>query len=672
MKSFKQYVILCTTVIFFLLIHSQSSLFAASNINPYDTTRIFHAMDRARNGEDITIVTIGGSITAGSAASTIDNRWTNIMTEWWESTFPESTVILKNMGIGGTGSDIGTHRMQEDVLDFDPDFIVVEFAVNDDSPNVQSEKMMEGLIRQALQDENLPGVMMLLLMQQSGATAQASHKLVGNYYDVPMVSFADSIQVRVNRDGILLSDVFNDPVHPNDLGMQYIADFLIEELILIYNALPPAGEVPDIPATIPDVRLTDTYAHCYMYTVNSLVPLTNDGWYVDGNKWKAEEEGSEISFTVDGNAISILYTRHNTDNRGQVDIWVDEMAPKTLDAYWTETWGPGIVFGLIEEGLADGEHTLHIQVNGNNTGGGTEHYFEILNVNKAGNWEGIAPISNAGDNAKTVIGTAVGLDGSESFDPDGVPVESYSWSVVTAPAGSTDVIDEPSAAVTSITPNMAGLYSIGLVVGDGTYSSVQDIKTIHVKATNSAPLAVAGNDTTMATGKYNFLNGLDSYDPDGDGILYSWSIISQPAGEDPEFYLTDTPEPRIFFNETGEYVVELEVNDSIVSNADQITITAVIPTASKTITSSDYGFVCSPNPAGDVITIAYQLPMQQDVTISLYTLDGRKVVQVLNENQLQGEHSLEINLSDYSITDGVYLLTLYTDQGIYTSKVVIQ
>jgi lysophospholipase L1-like esterase len=233
MKRFKQYVILCTTIIFFLLIHNQSSLFAASNTDPYDTTRIFHAMDRARNGEDITIVTIGGSITAGTAASTIDNRWTNIITEWWQSTFPESTVILKNMGIGGTGSDIGTHRMQEDVLDFDPDFIVVEFAVNDGSPNVQSEKMMEGLIRQALEDENLPGVMMLLLMQQSGATAQASHKLVGNYYDVPMVSFADSIQVRVDRDGILLSDVFNDPVHPNDLGMQYIADFIIEELTLI-------------------------------------------------------------------------------------------------------------------------------------------------------------------------------------------------------------------------------------------------------------------------------------------------------------------------------------------------------------------------------------------------------------------------------------------------------
>ncbi|MBN2523980.1 MAG: T9SS type A sorting domain-containing protein, partial [Bacteroidales bacterium] len=646
-------------------------LFAASNTDPYDTTRIFHAMDRARNGEDITIVTIGGSITAGTAASTIDNRWTNIITEWWQSTFPESTVILKNMGIGGTGSDIGTHRMQEDVLDFDPDFIVVEFAVNDGSPNVQSEKMMEGLIRQALEDENLPGVMMLLLMQQSGATAQASHKLVGNYYDVPMVSFADSIQVRVDRDGILLSDVFNDPVHPNDLGMQYIADFIIEELTLIYNALPTEGEVPDIPATIPDVRLTDTYAHCYMYTVNSLVPLTNDGWYVDGNKWKAEEEDNEISFTVDGNAISILYTRHNTDNRGQVDIWVDEMAPKTLDAYWTETWGPGIVFGLIEEDLPDGEHTLHIRVNGNNTGGGTEHYFEILNVNKAGNWEGIAPISNAGANAKTVIGNAVVLDGSESFDPDNETIDSYSWSVVSAPAGNTDDIDDPGLAVTSITPNTAGLYTIGLVVSDGIYSSVQDTKTINVKATNSAPVAIAGNDTTMTTGKYHFLNGLNSYDPDGDGILYSWSIISQPVGEDPKFYLTDTPEPRIFFNETGEYVVELEVNDSIVSNADQITITAVILTAINNVNNPDYKFVCSPNPVTNAIAISYFLPLQQQVTIALHALDGRQLVKVYNENQQQGEHSFEINLSDYSLPNGIYLLRLNTDYGSNTSKIVI-
>jgi acyl-CoA thioesterase-1 len=146
--------------------------FISSNVNiaavsDYDTTRIFHAMAKARRGEDVTVAVIGGSITAGSLASGEDKRWANIMKEWWVSAFPESNVGFINAGIGGTGSDIGAHRIREDVLDYDPDFIVVEFSVND-SEGEHAEKMMEGLIRQVLQSYSLPGVMMLLLKQQNG------------------------------------------------------------------------------------------------------------------------------------------------------------------------------------------------------------------------------------------------------------------------------------------------------------------------------------------------------------------------------------------------------------------------------------------------------------------------------------------------------------------------
>jgi hypothetical protein len=44
--------------------------------------------------------------------------------------------------------------------------------------------------------------MLLLLRQQNGVTAAPSHKLVGNHYNVPCVSFADSIAGAVAKTGM--------------------------------------------------------------------------------------------------------------------------------------------------------------------------------------------------------------------------------------------------------------------------------------------------------------------------------------------------------------------------------------------------------------------------------------------------------------------------------------
>ena len=54
-----------------------------------------------------------------------------MVADWWQTRFPSSAVTLVNAGIGATGSDIGTFRVKKDVIEKDPDFVVVEFAVND-------------------------------------------------------------------------------------------------------------------------------------------------------------------------------------------------------------------------------------------------------------------------------------------------------------------------------------------------------------------------------------------------------------------------------------------------------------------------------------------------------------------------------------------------------------
>ncbi len=66
------------------------------------------------------------------------------------------------------------------------------------------------------------------------------------------------------------------------------------------------------------------------------------------------------------------------------------------------------------------------------------------------------------------IGSTVVLDGSASSDPDGDLPLTYSWTLSTRPEGSAAQLGSATAASTQVTLDIAGLYSLQLVVTDST------------------------------------------------------------------------------------------------------------------------------------------------------------------------------------------------------------
>lgn len=370
-------------------IHSSDIMLPTVSGN-YDTARIFQAMQKARRGKNITIGVIGGSITKGYAASTESKNWANLMTDWWKSTFPRSSVTLINAGIGGTGSDIGAFRVQEDLLQFHPDFIVVEFSVNDaeglyaDKPEDYCMKMMEGLIRQLLLDSNHPGVMMLILKQENGNSARYAHERIGGYYKIPMINFAEKIDDQLAKDGIPLHNLYLDGTHPVDLGMQYIAQSIIDELNKIYKALPSSDRVYNFDNRVPNPLQSDVYALTTKCSNSILLPSLNSGWLVEKNGWKADTAWGEIAFKLKASSIAIEYTKHNAPDRGQVEVWVDDQKPVILDSYWKQTWGPTLVFYLVAENLDENEHILHLKVIPQKSNNEKGNSFYLVNVFKAG------------------------------------------------------------------------------------------------------------------------------------------------------------------------------------------------------------------------------------------------------------------------------------------------
>ena len=355
-----------------------------SSLAGYDTTRIYKAMAKARRGENITIAVLGGSITQGYAASSENTRWANLMTDWWIKTFPKSKVTLINAGIGGTGSDFGAHRVQDDVFKYNPDFVIVEFSVNDHKGAFASETM-EGLLRQILVAPSQPGLMVLCLKQSDGTTALLSHKPVAEYYGVPVISFAELIDAQVAKDGIGLPSIFIDGLHPIDIGMKYISQFITDELNRIYATLPADDKIKKANMTLPSPKYSDVFSHTFKYNNSNISFFQNSGWQLNKEgDWYSETPGSEIAFNLEGNTISIMYSRFKESKRGMAEAWVDNGEHKVFDSYFTENWGPAKVFGIVGENLSDGKHVLHIKILDAHSEGTTGHYFQVLNVLIAG------------------------------------------------------------------------------------------------------------------------------------------------------------------------------------------------------------------------------------------------------------------------------------------------
>ena len=116
------------------------------------------------------------------------------------------------------------------------------------------------------------------------------------------------------------------------------------------------------------------------------------------------------------------------------------------------------------------------------------------------------------------------------------------------------------------------VYTISLVVNDGTEDSPADQVVITVRNVNKVPVANAGNDQSVNEGAIVALDGSASTDPDGNPLTYKWSA---PAGITLSSTTVAKPTftaPEVTINTS--YTISLVVNDGTEdSPADQVVIT---------------------------------------------------------------------------------------------------
>lgn len=336
--------------------------------------RIKKCMKKAKNGGRVTISFLGGSITQGSLSSTPETCYAYLVYEWWKKKFPQAEAVYLNGGMGGTTSQFGVSRVKDHILKYEPDFILTEFAVNDDNTEFFMETY-EGLVRRILSDASKPALMLMNNVRyDDGSNAQDMHLAVAKAYDVPMVSMKQTIWPEIESGRILNREITPDDLHPNDAGHALVAEVVTTFLEQVYREL-ETEEAPAVYETaIPAPITANAYENSIRYQ-NDNEDVELEGFEVDMQEqkhiteffrkgWTAWKEGDKISFTISCSGIAVQYRKSVKQPTPIARVVVDgnEDEAVLLDGNFEETWGDCLYIDTIKRHIQPGVHRVEITI----------------------------------------------------------------------------------------------------------------------------------------------------------------------------------------------------------------------------------------------------------------------------------------------------------------------
>ncbi|MBE6889451.1 MAG: SGNH/GDSL hydrolase family protein [Ruminococcaceae bacterium] len=340
-----------------------------SVLNQGNQARLAKFFQQLILGQEVTVAYLGGSITQGSSAGG-GLCYADLTTKWLQEKYPDAKINHVNAGIGATGSYIGIHRADRDVLQHDPDLVFVDFSVNDTSDRMKINKSAyEGLIRKLWSHESAPAIICLAMTQENGTSVQTEHNEIAVKYDIPMISYRNAILDVINKGYIAWTDISDDNIHPNVQGhavlTQMITNYLqtvIDNIDSIDIAEPELAATGDSGIKYQNAELVcvgdERCSSIGMFKENT----ANFGNF--GDSWMAKiKGGTEISggleFTVEAQNIGILYGKM-VNYGGMLDVYVDGELKMTINCDFPNGWGNYVEFQEVAAFMERGEHTVKI------------------------------------------------------------------------------------------------------------------------------------------------------------------------------------------------------------------------------------------------------------------------------------------------------------------------
>lgn len=317
--------------------------------------RLAGAIKRAKEGKDVTLAYIGGSITQGAGGTPIN---TGCYAYKSYKAFADrygngNNVHFIKAGVGGTPSELGMLRFDRDVLRDGnyPDVVVIEFGVNDEGDETKGN-CYESLVKKVLMLPNEPAVILLFAVFANDWNLQKRLSPVGQLYELPMVSILDAVSPQfplTKETGRVISKnkFFYDMFHPTNAGHTIMADcitYLLEQTEREKEWIDCTPKLllkkPAIGDDFVSVKLLDKKNHnpkanirCGGFTKTDTelqrVEMDEDlfgtpqfpyNWMYDGTKAFGD---STFELTITCRALLLIYKDSGANDVGKADVFLD-------------------------------------------------------------------------------------------------------------------------------------------------------------------------------------------------------------------------------------------------------------------------------------------------------------------------------------------------------------
>jgi lysophospholipase L1-like esterase len=186
------------------------------------------------SGVPFTIVALGDSLTYGWMVS---QGYIDIFREMIHAKYPESRFKLINKGIPGDTAYSGLSRLTRDVLQYRPDCVFIQYAINDAFSGYTEQLFrsdVKGII-EGIRERGDPDIV-LITSGYIGDNEDNRHvegyyrqlETLGSDYGIPVVQTHEYWKKKIKEGMIFGTLVQYDGVHPTEEGYRLMAEAVMD------------------------------------------------------------------------------------------------------------------------------------------------------------------------------------------------------------------------------------------------------------------------------------------------------------------------------------------------------------------------------------------------------------------------------------------------------------
>ncbi|MEO9477532.1 MAG: GDSL-type esterase/lipase family protein [Cyclobacteriaceae bacterium] len=331
--------------------------------------------------DSIRVAYFGGSITA-------QEGWRVYSRQWLTAQYPKSNFVEINAAIGGCGSDFGVFRINEHVLQHNPDLVFVEFAVNDASTEAERiSHSIEGIVRQIWKHNSNTDICFVYTIAESFVEAYRADSLpksvqtmerLAQYYQIPAINYGPEVVKRLDQGTLIFKakktaldsiDIFSpDGVHPyTDSGHKIYAEVFNKAFLTIAinsssQRLPHQAGKPLDPEYYAQATMIN-WDHFDGHEEWDEITIADDQRFEGFSKYFSNmgwgQPGDSITFNFEGDAVGFYDLR--TPDSGVVLVEIDRVPRDTISRFDKYTTYKRISYKLITD-LEDKRHHVTFRV----------------------------------------------------------------------------------------------------------------------------------------------------------------------------------------------------------------------------------------------------------------------------------------------------------------------